>query len=1528
MELNPELYSWLRTIGVLTQDLELTKEGMYIIPEFQFEKLEYGLNFGPILKRVNRIKNNLERDSTPMPELNTLKEIKSPAAKLYNWKVLSSALSSLGITVDPDSRSLIVAGDRQIVIEVLKQIYEIERKSGVGSKPKVSTTPSVRSSKSVKSSIKRIPKPKPQKNKNPKDGLYIESIDPDSELTSASSCLEFLLISFCKDFNLKPKQAAGLLTQSGKYLDHVVSKGLKGKHQPVQSWYQHIFAASSHLVQLIIREEAAGSVNMMLSALRSGFYSKSLETAQWCCRVFSKLAAELIDADLLPPSWDWFVSENGGLEGTLSCLSRYKSEIASAIVNVMVQFARNNFIELFTIQLRNYIPDSIFYFSTMHELLQYFCEIRTSKQELLTGGIIDYWFDFGIRESHADNVSSADVRLAALNFLCDLWMAFPGNIESREELGGQILSNIKRALRDKNQLLTFACIGKMFQMIENFSLERNTFAPIIYKTLTFFVVEHYRDLMVREMVLSNFADIFEGNPAIPIGILLEPVIKQLQVVSDIKLVSTDFDFFVKIAKHPRLSLKNSVQTMDVLGKIYLNDEFYARAAAIPLMMIATRYIDSSSIQEYLFRLIKYSLGLAETYEKRKKVKNQDQEVQLRQKVERDLVLDLVVNVIQLKCTSLSDRILESLCQLSGNYKNYNRGLPEFLIFLLKQFGDYKEILALYENDKKESEQNEDYGSDKRNNGGISDKGTKKLEKGSNTESTESIMPRKGRIMLEIEKIRQNLLEKKLEKQVKEENDKVRADKRRRALRKQLEKRRVEFAIPNKLEKPSDLIDNLYILKEMTSDERETVNFVLKRYSRVLKLLLKKYSSTGYTKARVGKETFETAADKNSSLSESEFYKLLKEQGITSSMISPEESNSILKAFCHKQKKPVIKINFADFQEVVIQVSIFIFSKPPKDLSHLPPAIAVKSFFDFCRTASAERGVSTKFYDEPDPGVGDREVVKKLNLLLEKDPNTVLPEGYKRVMENEIEIVYEVPDSLKIQESMVYSIWTLDGILAKALGFHFLEPIIKVKQVYRARGVILKPTVNNLRNLTESSRYESSNVTSNFQRTYQPALAFELNLTSGIKFEVARLTGKYSNDTLNECAKLMDDLLHTVDSGSYFLISRNTKQKIQNRVLIDKEQNEVFKKAQADVQEKRRKLRKQIIEKRLKMATEAKEIKKKEEEDKKKKEEEKNEILKKKRSEKNLDLKMKRELEINKWKEKKQKEEEEQKEKEKVQKAKEKERLKLKREQYLQAVKENIKHSVNNKQKEKVEEESKRIEDKKKLEKQKEVKRKQFEQKFLKSKAMKEELNKQKEEFQKLKNKDSIKAIFSEYEKSLQLVFNHYCKATPGKDGVAQSELSYQGFNKLCINFNIVPGLVANTEILKLFRHATKEKKESAGVSINYDDFLENILNMSLKYQEEIGKVLTKQLSTNEEMLEGFFEYLSLSKDPKKTRDIIKDIDLKSKNLHPRDKKKMKNELSKSISRKMTPIKAKESNMKNERKESDSLSFLLKSGLSD
>ena len=45
---------------------------------------------------------------------------------MWNWNVVIKALATVGIEVDADTKSLIVAGDNEMVVEVLSQIHAAE----------------------------------------------------------------------------------------------------------------------------------------------------------------------------------------------------------------------------------------------------------------------------------------------------------------------------------------------------------------------------------------------------------------------------------------------------------------------------------------------------------------------------------------------------------------------------------------------------------------------------------------------------------------------------------------------------------------------------------------------------------------------------------------------------------------------------------------------------------------------------------------------------------------------------------------------------------------------------------------------------------------------------------------------------------------------------------------------------------------------------------------------------------------------------------------------------------------------------------------------------------------------------------------------------------------------------------------------------------------------------------------------------------------------------------------------------------
>ena len=176
------------------------------------------------------------------------------------------------------------------------------------------------------------------------------------------------------------------------------------------------------------------------------------------------------------------------------------------------------------------------------------------------------------------------------------------------------------------------------------------------------------------------------------------------------------------------------------------------------------------------------------------------------------------------------------------------------------------------------------------------------------------------------------------------------------------------------------------------------------------------------------------------------------------------------------------------------------------------------------------------------------------------------------------------------------------------------------------------------------------------------------------------------------------------------------------------------------------------------------------------------------------------------------------------------------------------------------------------------------------------------QFDNLKKDPGIIEVFDAMKRSTELLFSQYCKSTTNKSGAVPSTLPFAGFNKFCTSFNISPGLMGNDKVLSVFRLTTKSKRDNSidANSINQQEFEECLLRLSQVSRSELQKDLAIQFESETETLKGFFEYLAITSDSKNTRDLIKSIELKNKNMHPRDKKKMKNKLNASISRDLTP----------------------------
>ena len=78
-----------------------------------------------------------------------------------------------------------------------------------------------------------------------------------------------------------------------------------------------------------------------------------------------------------------------------------------------------------------------------------------------------------------------------------------------------------------------------FLPLDGFSTLEHSYAPYIYKTLIFALIENHANEVAREFIVSNMILSLEAMPHVPVGVIIEPIVKQAPLHG---YNNHDFDF--------------------------------------------------------------------------------------------------------------------------------------------------------------------------------------------------------------------------------------------------------------------------------------------------------------------------------------------------------------------------------------------------------------------------------------------------------------------------------------------------------------------------------------------------------------------------------------------------------------------------------------------------------------------------------------------------------------------------------------------------------------------------------------------------------------------------------------------------------------------------------------------------------------------------------------------------------------------------------------------------------------------------
>ena len=662
MEISPEIYAWLVSIDILDDSVydkekDINNKANYpqypnlpaSIANFEFsdngniklsqtvtKQILIGNFFPKLFSKINVLMNQLygniyQNDET----LSQIVDNEQPQIKLHNWELILESLKNYyGIAFDENFKTLLIAGDMNSFNTLFDKLYSFfcELKARI---EKQDETKLLKENKQKgeefdfsKEKLGELPKVRFNEDIVDLDALTDE-VAQLKQLNQTRSVLEFIIVAICKSMSLNSKQAAALLTDNKKYLIHILTKGLSNKNfEPVIYFYQNVLGNIDYFMKLLeinsiaYPNQISKNIELSLSTFKPGLLSKNMDVVFICSRLLSKIALECIENNLISAAWDWFISPNGGLEGCLLCFKKH-NDASEVVVTLINNFGRFHIYELFTVYLKQFLQSDGAYFTFVADILPTFSKLSNFCDEFEKNNLKGFFLEYILEVSRSYNINE---KMKSVLFLAEIWINFSMYFNSDEE-NYRILSIFKSLYKDSNHLVQYTSICQLFRVLLVFSSERNSFVPIIYKSLIFNFIEYHHDLSIRELMLSNFSYLFKMILSIPVGIMVEPYVKQIQynLGKTYYFNLNDISFLTTIARHPRYNVKEAMLTLDILGKIFYDigkeeamevEAFktntyrgiYFNKVINPLFtMILSRYLIHELGVEFIFKFVKMSL---------------------------------------------------------------------------------------------------------------------------------------------------------------------------------------------------------------------------------------------------------------------------------------------------------------------------------------------------------------------------------------------------------------------------------------------------------------------------------------------------------------------------------------------------------------------------------------------------------------------------------------------------------------------------------------------------------------------------------------------------------------------------------------------------------------------------------------------------------------------------------------------------------------------------------------------------------
>ena len=562
MEVSPDFYAWLSSLKIINPFKNFTPNysGKYYISKKTLELLNGGKYFDNILKNLQNAYNKFYKMNFDyldnLNQMNNFDETQSyvsNSVKFNNWSIIKEILSHFGLKYEEDKISKIINGNIKIMMDIIINIYEYTNE--------LLRHANLEKENYLKSEKlnENILNNKLTTNPNQKAGnevIEVNKININKKYNECESPLEFFIISFCKNFKLKPIQSIGLLSNNRKFFANLCNKGINYSFNELKNWINDITFNLKILIELL--KKYRDGKNIGYEIIGSCLFSKDLEIVLKSIDILINIKKEI------GLNWKWFINE--GLDSFFFTIIKHENQSLN-LLNYLDDFVKDKLNDFFLeLKSRKEKKNIYMFYSSILPIME------KINSKVFLKDLQNFLYDICLREKKDKSIS---ISLLGNSF----FYFYP--IE--EKIANIIIDHLKQSINSDHQNIFVSGVTQIFFLLEKFGESKIKYAPPLYKIMVNLFLENYNNLFKREFILLNFEKFFDDHQTVPIDIFLNSYFNLLVLSQNYSIC--DFYFLYKIFQHPRLNDFDLIVIIKFLLKISLQDLNYSRTSNLTLSLI-------------------------------------------------------------------------------------------------------------------------------------------------------------------------------------------------------------------------------------------------------------------------------------------------------------------------------------------------------------------------------------------------------------------------------------------------------------------------------------------------------------------------------------------------------------------------------------------------------------------------------------------------------------------------------------------------------------------------------------------------------------------------------------------------------------------------------------------------------------------------------------------------------------------------------------------------------------------------------